>query len=252
MFVLQDCTPPEGFGPAPGDCDDANPNLNPGIPEICDGIDNDCNGEIDDGLEFLDYYPDMDGDTYGDAGAIPESSCSPIIGFVTNGLDCNDSNPWINPDQPEVCDLVDNNCDGNVDEGFSSAIYYLDADGDGYGEASHQISYCVQPDFYVTNDLDCDDNNPNVNPAAAEICDGLDNNCDGNVDEGFSSDTYYLDNDGDGYGDPMESFFTCAPDENMVLDNTDCDDGSPNSYPGAPEICDGLDNNCDGQIDVDK
>jgi hypothetical protein len=161
------------------DCDDNDPNNFPGNTEVCDGQDNNCDGQIDEGF-------DSDGD-----------------GVTTCQGDCDDNDPNNFPGNTEVCDGLDNNCDGQIDEGF-------DSDGDG-------VTTCQG---------DCDDNDPNNFPGNTEVCDGLDNNCDGQIDEGFDSD-------GDGVT-------TCQGD---------CDDNDPNNFPGNTEVCDGLDNNCDGQID---
>ncbi|MDF1561509.1 MAG: MopE-related protein [Deltaproteobacteria bacterium] len=73
------------------DCDDGDPANFPGNPEVCDGLDNDCQGGADDGLTFLDYWPDLDQDDHGDASATPVSACAPIAGSVTNGDDCDDT-----------------------------------------------------------------------------------------------------------------------------------------------------------------
>ena len=100
------------------------------------------------------------------------------------------------PGAPELCDGLDNNCDGNVDEGVLNT-YYADTDSDGYGDAGSSTQSCTAPAGYVSDDTDCDDTNDHMYPGAPELCDGLDNNCDGNVDEGVLN-TYYADTDSDG------------------------------------------------------
>lgn len=100
---------------------------------------------------------------------------------------------------PDICDGLDNDCDGLIDEGSSTTEYYLDADGDGQGTSGSTIDMCTLPDNYVTNTDDCDDDNASVYSGASEICDGFDNDCDGNIDEGVSN-TFYQDGDNDGQG----------------------------------------------------
>lgn len=99
-------------------------------------------------------------------------------------VDCDDTNPDINPGATEICNLEDDNCDGNIDEGVMTT-YYADADGDGYGDAASTILGCFPPDGYVENSTDCNDADAAVNPGASEICNGMDDNCDGNIDEGI-------------------------------------------------------------------
>ena len=151
----------------------------------------------------LAYYPDTDGDTFGDGSVTPVLTCTPDPGFVTNNTDCNDASASSFPGGSEVCgDNLDNNCDGTVDEGCTT-----DIDGDGF----------------VTAD-DCDDNNAGVNPGAIEICDLIDNNCDAVIDEGF-------DLDGDGFtscnGD-------CNDNDPTVWIGQVCNDGNPAT--GGDEI----------------
>jgi hypothetical protein len=98
---------------------------------------------------------------------------------------------------------------------------------------------------------DCDDSDDTINPDALELCDGIDNNCDGNVDEGVGS-MYYNDQDGDNHGNPTNVTQACVPPSGYVIDNTDCDDTDPTIYTGAPELCDGKDNDCDGVVPADE
>ena len=110
----------------------------------------------------------------------------------------------------------------------------VDADGDG-----------------ADSSLDCDDDDPSAYPDAEEICDGIDNNCDGTVDEGVT-ETVYTDGDGDGYGDLSGTVTACTQPDGYSPSSDDCDDGDWNTYPGAPEICDGFDNDCNGLDDADE
>lgn len=254
-FPLNSCaaTAPEGFVANADDCDDTNPNVNPDSPEICDNLDNDCNAMIDDGLETFIYYRDEDGDGYG-ALATALDTCALVApaGFVTNGDDCDDTNIDVNPDSEEICDNVDNNCSGLIDDGLETFTYYADGDNDGYGDAAVTSNTCesVAPIGFVTNDLDCDDTRAEINPDAEEICDAFDNNCDGMLNEGFETFTYYLDNDADGYGDAEIAVDTCAvtAPEGFVSIDGDCDDTDENINPDAEEIVNNdTDEDCDGE-----
>ena len=257
----------DGWSTCDGDCNDWNAAINPAATEVCNNKDDDCDGYVDEGVQTT-YYSDWDGDGYGDPN-VTQQNCTQPNNFVANADDCNDNAININPAATEVCDGFDNNCDGNVDEGF-------DVDGDGF----------------ETCQGDCDDNDPTVNPGVNEICDGIDNDCDGYVDEGFDNDNdgwttcegdchdwnpniypgapeicdwkdndcngliddgigdfWYLDADWDGYGDPNDVVQSCWTQWGRVTNGDDCDDSKGNVNPGATEVCDGLDNDCDGIID---
>ena len=100
------------------DCDDNDVTVYPGAVEICDGLDNDCNGSVDDGLTFLDYFEDADADGYGDQAAVAISSCQVLTGYSLSNTDCDDADAAVNPGAVEIEDGLDNDCDGDVDEGF--------------------------------------------------------------------------------------------------------------------------------------
>lgn len=236
------------------DCNDNNSAIFPGATEICDGVDNNCDGNIDEGLTLFTYYLDSDNDGFGTANS-SISSCASVApnGYSDNDLDCNDNNMNINPNASEVCDGVDNDCDGLADNGLPLNTYYLDADFDGFGTSDSSISICNAnaPAGYSANSLDCNDGDININPNATEVCDGEDNNCDGFIDEGLSLFSYFRDADNDGYGDANDELQTCASSapQGYVANALDCNDGNGNINPAAVEVCDGVDNDCDGVAD---
>jgi len=180
---------------------------------------------------------DPDGDGYG-------------TGPECRGPDCNETTTAAYAGATEVCDDIDNNCDGVSDEGLSKTAYWPDTDGDGFGAATGRLESCTAPAGYVTNDDDCNDTNANLRPTAAEICDGLDNDCDGTADDGLPTTTYTVDADRDGFGAVGGATITaCGPTTGYATNATDCDDASGTSYPGATEVCDTRDNDCDGATD---
>ena len=128
---------------------------------------------------------------------------------------------------------------------------YDDADGDGAGDPATRQSVCDLADGLVTNDGDCDDGNPSLSPFEPELCDGLDNDCDSAPDDGLFGGTWFADADGDGFGDPGAPVQACAQPAGSVVDATDCDDTHADAFPGAPEVCDGYDNDCDLAADDD-
>jgi len=165
--------------------------------------------------------------------------------------DCDDNNPMIHPDAIEICDGIDNNCDGQIDESLQIFTYYLDSDGDEFGDENISIDTCLMnpPAGYVDNALDCNDQDSMFNPNIAEVCDGLDNNCSGVVDDNLDVFSYYLDSDGDGFGDPAMSLDTCLANAPIgyVTDSTDCDDANMLINSDAVDIANnGIDEDCDG------
>ena len=220
----------DGYTACAGDCDDGNANTHPGAAEICDGEDNNCNGGTG-----ADEY-DVDGD-----------------GMMPCDGDCDDNDDTVYDGATEICDGVDNDCDGAIDENGGANTYYEDADNDGYGDPGSTVSDCTQPAGYVSNDSDCDDGNAAVHPAAPEYCNNIDDDCDGLVDDAdpdvISQNTWYADDDGDGYGDPGDTELACDQPAGHSSNGLDCDDGDATVHPGAPELCDGIDNDCDPGTD---
>ncbi|HND29634.1 MAG TPA: putative metal-binding motif-containing protein, partial [Myxococcota bacterium] len=190
------------------DCNDENTAINPGAGEVCDGADNDCDDAIDAEDDSLvggtPLFPDADADGFGTGSS--STGCIGTVGMAAKDGDCNDADAAIHPDATESCDGVDNNCNDAVDEGLGQT-YYSDNDRDGYGQGSGSSS-CNQPPDTSTVGGDCADDNPNISPGITESCDELDNNCDGNIDEGLTS-TQYMDMDEDGYGDPGMEMQAC-------------------------------------------
>jgi hypothetical protein len=241
------CTAPSGYVSDDSDCDDIDSAINPAASEVCDSVDNDCDGttDEDDATDAATWYADNDSDGYG--GTASTVACTQPTGFADNPDDCDDGEALANPGEAEVCDSIDNDCDGSIDEDTTTS-YYLDYDGDGYGDTDRSTEACAAPSGYVSDDTDCDDSEATSNPGESEVCDEIDNDCDGDIDEGLSSD-YYLDYDGDGYGDADRSIESCAAPSGYVSDNTDCDDTTTAANPGESEVCDGIDNDCDGTAD---
>jgi len=239
------CAAPAGYVADGTDCDDAQVGVAPGRAEVCDTLDNDCNGLVDDGV-LLAFYRDSDTDGFGNAASTTDA-CTMPVGYVSNATDCDDGRGEAYPGATEVCDSIDNDCDASVDEGVLMT-FYRDADGDGYGNSGSSTQACSRPAGYVTNTTDCNDSRGDVSPGRSETCDGADNNCNGTVDEGVRS-TYYRDADGDGYGNAASTTQACSAPGGYVTNASDCNDGRGDAYPGRGEVCDGIDNNCNGSID---
>ncbi len=234
------------------DCDDQEAKTHPTQLEVCDGLDNDCNGEVDDITgETAAYYLDADGDLYGDSES-PLLSCQANLeDYVTNRDDCDDDDPDVNPgERDDDCDGVDDDCSATADDDAIS-VYFVDADGDGQGDPTKPAPPCAILGQAAAYDArDCDDTNPQRAPYLPELmCDGIDNNCNGVVDtDGSQEPVWYVDSDSDGFGNiNLPSVQTCNPgDKTKFTTQTiaDCDDTRASVHPGAPELCDGLDNTC--------
>jgi hypothetical protein len=292
------CEAPAGTSPNSGDCDDRSADIHPGVAETCNDLDDDCNGTADDGVADAPFwYPDLDADGFGSAVAITQScrnpgasslkstdcddadpgvhpgvelpTCGDAMDYDCDGeddfvdadgdgftscRDCDDTDATLNPAATEVCDGVDNNCDGHADDdAVDRPLWYADRDRDGFGDADAQMFSC-DAGTAVANADDCDDARADVNPTATEICGGGDEDCDGLVDDADAGVTgapsWYADADADGYGDPATVGIACEAPTGSVSDATDCDDTDGAVSPGATELCDdGSDDDCDGSDD---
>jgi hypothetical protein len=202
-----------GAGILGGDCNDAAPGVNPGAPEARNGADDDCDTMVDEGTTGAD--DDEDG----------YCEVAPCTGSGSFGGDCDDAAPGVNPGAPEARNGVDDDCDGDTDEDTTAS----DDDGDGYCEVAPCLGVGVLGD-------DCNDAAVAVHPGASEVPNGIDDDCDGDTDEG----TGMTDDDHDGFAEVAG----------------DCNDDNNRIYPGAPEdggtgtgAPDGLDNDCDTIVD---
>ncbi len=216
----------DGFTDDDGDCDDQDPLIGPNVDERCNLYDDDCDGTVDvDAVDAQSWYPDLDGDGYGEDSAV-ELGCTVPATVARVGGDCDDDDSESYPGAPEsdCADPVDHNCDGIVS--------FVDDDLDGYAA-------CV----------DCDDDDRAVSPGAAERCStSVDDNCDGEANEyGSIGCTFVdLDADGDGYA-PEDAVCVCDPGSVRLGVPGDCDDTDRSAYLGATEVCgDASDEDCNG------
>jgi len=240
-----------------GDCDDGNSAIGPGGLESCNGQDDDCDGLTDeaDADGCVVYYRDVDFDTFG----VEEDSrclCAPEVPYLAReATDCNDADPFVNPSATEVCNRVDDNCNGETDEGVQGTCspFYYDFDGDGWGLENDSRCLCAPEGLYrAVRFGDCDDTNVARYPFAAESCNLIDDDCDNVVDEQGAAgcSVLYYDGDSDTFGIRSRSRCLCAPADGFKATATgDCHDGNNAIYPGAIEVCNGDDDNCDGAVD---
>ncbi len=247
------CAVPDGFTAQGGDCDDADAAAFPGSVERCGGGDDDCDGTADE--EAVDppaWFADADGDGYGDA-AITAVACDVPTGHVADATDCDDTDAGVNPGADEVCGGVDEDCSGEVDDDpVDTAWWYPDADADGWGDDAGATAACVGPEGWATVGDDCDDLDPAVHPEAEERCDALDRDCDGDATaDAIDPSTWYVDGDGDGYGVPRLTQTACEAPVGYVATDDDCNDRAAAIHPGAPEFCDTVDHDCDGETAED-
>ena len=281
------------------DCNEDDALINPGENETCNGIDDNCNIEIDEqnAQGCTVYYKDVDNDGYGltDDNKCLCSAQEPYN--VTESNDCNDADVGINPAAIDVCNEVnddcdsetedgsgetapdnsnqegvcaasvqsclggiwtdnyslipdhediesscdgkDNDCDANVDEDVKT-IYYEDLDSDTYGNAGISQEVCTQPDGYVDDNTDCDDTEVDVNPAAIDVCNGINDDCDSETEDGS----------GEAAPDNSKQDGLCASSVQSCIGGSWEDDySSIVDYEDTETSCDGLDNNCDSVVD---
>lgn len=240
---------PEERAPTAGDCDDGAADVYPTATEGCDGVDEDCDGEVDDvgpGIAPT-WYADLDQDGYGDP-FVPVEACTPTAMQVADATDCDDADGSIHPGATERCDFVDDNCEEGVNDEPVEALF-VDADLDGFGDPSQPVSTCPGPGVSAL-DTDCDDLDDGVSPAALEQCGGPDEDCSGQLDDVAPGQApqWFPDADGDGHGlagaSPTEA--CVAPASHSAVAD-DCDDLDPAVNPSATEYAsDGVDSDCDG------
>ena len=230
---VEGCEAAEGQVVDSSDCDDEDSEINPGATEVCDEVDNDCDARVDDEDDDFDsstglqVWPDADGDGHGDRTSEFAWACAVEEGFSSLHDDCDDAVAEVNPDEDELCDGRDTDCDGEVDEDSAAdaPTWYADTDEDGYGDPADALVTCYEPSGYVDDNSDCEPQDEASYPGATETCDEVDNDCDGTVDPddeligeeeacaatscldvlttrtGSPSDgSYWIDADGDGTG----------------------------------------------------
>ncbi len=268
---------------APADCDDNDPAIFPGAAESCNGLDDDCNGSIDEG--------DPGGGAACGTGQ-PGVCAAGTKHCLVGGLVCQSNTPAT----PESCDGLDNDCNGAIDDSAASApVWHRDVDGDGFGSPTDTVASCDQPAGYVAQSGDCNDEDGDIHPGADELCNGVDDNCSGAPDEGNpggglacatgqqgvcaagttacsggglvcnqtlqasaetcdgndndcngavdddagDADLWYRDADNDGHGDATISVHACAQPLGYVISSDDCNDADPSVYPGVFGSCGG-------------
>ncbi len=268
----------DGWTAEQGDCDDLVAGRHPGAEdtvgndydENCDWVDGvdadgdgvasvesggqDCWDDDPERAGIPTWYEDADGDGYGLVGTGVQA-CEPGEGHASNHYDCDDGDAAVFPGADETCNEVDDDCDGEIDDGVAIPSWPADEDGDGYGDPDNYVTSCWQPSDHVDDWNDCDDGDASIHPGADEWCDGVDTNCNGVADDATALDAtrWYQDADGDGYGNELVSSVACELPSGFVENAEDCDDGAADAYPGAEEVWyDGVDQDCEGGNDYDQ
>jgi len=247
------CNQPTGMVATHTDCDDAKLTVHPGVPELCvTPWDDNCDTVINESTatDATTWFPDNDGDNFGDKTSSGSKACTQAAGWVGDNTDCNDNSATLNPntswypdadhdsfgsdsapatqqcEQPPSSVLDNTDCDDTNGAINPQTIWYEDKDGDTYGNPNKTKAQCSKPSGYVSNSLDCNDNDPNIG----------------------GTSLWFRDSDNDGYGDPTKPSTTCGdPGTGWVANQQDCDDSKASFHPDAVDVCgDGLDQNCDG------
>lgn len=213
----------DGDGFVEGDCAETDAAIHPGAAELCNGLDDDCDGTIDGGaVDARTWYADLDDDGYGD-DMNPALACWKPEGHTLIPGDCDDGAPEVNPAGADWCDGVDDDCTGTEDDALDALEGFQDGDGDGFGFSPRQ-SCEPGPDF-VDAGGDCDDGDPAAFPGADEWCNLDDDDCNGEVDDSARDAlVWYADADGDSFGDAAARGWACSAPIGFVMDDGDCDD----------------------------
>ncbi len=232
------CMKSEDLTEKTGDCNDGNAKIFPGVEEVCNNLDDDCNGKTDDNAsDQKTWNEDKDQDTYGST-TVSKVACFAPPNFVVDHSDCHDDAKEIHPNEKELCDGIDNDCDEQTDENFSVGVKCDSNDSD----------LCKNGTLTCTADklgTACvNESEENI----VEKCDGLDNNCNGQTDENVQT-VYYIDVDQDGYGNDLVTKMACDLPSGYTLDKTDCEDLDKEIHPEAKEKCNNIDDDCSGQTD---
>ena len=225
--------------PVRDDCDDADATKQGAQAEFCNGVDDDCDGLIDEDAGLLTWYPDTDGDGFGNPDGTSRRSCTAPSGFSLLPLDCDDTIRGVNPATREVCNGVDDDCNGSADlVGATGGLEDDDLDGvpdEACGPSGMRA--------------DCNDLDPTIGEGEPELeGDGLDNDCDGTVDEAGTAANWFVDADGDGFGSGPATR-SATPVAGSVTRDGDCDDADAARSPSAADVCNDVDDDCDGATD---